>query len=59
MAIQLYKRYGEDLFYYNKNVEVDFCVPKEELLIQVSYRMLDDVTRKREVGAGHLHKRVD
>ena len=51
VAIQLYKRYGEDLFYYNKNVEIDFCVPKEGLLIQVSYRMVDEATRIREVGA--------
>ena len=51
VAISLYKKYGEDLYYYNKNVEVDFCVPKEGLLVQVSYRMLDDVTRNREVGA--------
>lgn len=51
VAIHLYKRYGEDVYYYNKNVEVDFCVPKEGLLVQVSYRMLDDTTKNREVGA--------
>lgn len=51
VAVQLYKRYGEDLFYYNKNVEIDFCVPKEGLLIQVSYRMVDEATRIRELGA--------
>lgn len=41
----------EELFYYNRNVEIDFCVPKEGLLIQVSYRMVDEATRIREVGA--------
>ncbi len=51
VAIHLYKKYGEDLYYYNKNVEVDFCVPREGLLVQVSYRMADDQTRTREVGA--------
>lgn len=51
VAIQLYKKYGEDLYYFNKNVEVDFCVPKEGLLVQVSYRMVDDATRNREIGA--------
>ena len=51
VAISLYKKYGEDLYYYNKNVEVDFCVPKEGLLVQVSYRMLDDATKNREIGA--------
>ena len=51
VAIHLYKKYGEDLFYYNKNVEVDFCVPKEGLLVQASYRMVDEQTRAREIGA--------
>lgn len=51
VAIELYKRYGEDLFYYNKNVEVDFCVPKEGLLVQVSYHIADQTTLNREVGA--------
>ena len=51
VAIHLYKKYGKDLYYYNKNVEVDFCVPSEGLLVQVSYRMTDDTTRNRELGA--------
>ena len=51
MAIDLYKRYGEDLYYYNKNIEVDFCVPKDGLLVQVSYRMTEDATRNREISA--------
>lgn len=51
VAIQLYKCYGDDLFYYHKKVEIDFCVPKEGLLIQVSYRMVDEATRIREMGA--------
>lgn len=51
VAIHLFKRYGEDLFYYNKNVEVDFCVPKEGLFVQVAYHIVDDQTRKREIGA--------
>ena len=51
VAIQLYKKYGDDLFYYNKNVEIDFCVPKEHLLVQVSYHMADETTLDREVGA--------
>ena len=51
VAIHLFKQYGDDLFYYNKNVEVDFCVPKEGLLVQVAYSIADDSTRAREVGA--------
>ena len=51
VAIELRKKYGEELFYYNKNVEVDFFVPKEKLAVQVSYSINDDMTRKREVSA--------
>ena len=38
------------LFYYNKGVEVDFCVPKENLAVQVSYNIDDAETYEREVG---------
>ena len=51
IAIKLYNKYGDDLYYYNKNVEVDFCVPNDGLLIQASYRMIDEATRNREIGA--------
>ena len=51
VAIALYKRYGQDLYYYNKNVEVDFCVPTEGLLVQASYRLTDEATKEREIGA--------
>lgn len=51
VAIKLYNKYGDDLYYYNKNVEVDFCVPNDGLLIQVSYRIIDEATRNREIGA--------
>lgn len=55
VAIQLNKLYHntEDetrLFYYNKNVEVDFCIPEVELAIQVSYSIEDIDTYEREVG---------
>lgn len=39
------------LFYYNKGVEVDFCVPEAGLAIQVSYSIDDIATYEREVGA--------
>jgi len=51
VAIDLKKKYGDDLFFYNKNVEVDFFVPKERRAIQVSYNMVNDVTRQREISA--------
>ena len=55
VAIQLNKLYHntEDetrLFYYNKGVEVDFCIPEIELAIQVSYKIDDIDTYEREVG---------
>jgi len=50
-AIFLYKKYGSALYYYNRNVEVDFFVPEEGLGVQVSYSIDDDDTKKREVKA--------
>ncbi len=50
-AIFLYKKYGSALYYYNKNVVVDFFVPDEGLGVQVSYSIDDDDTKKREVKA--------
>lgn len=55
-AIALNKRYNQDvelshLYYYNRNVEVDFFVPEENLAIQVSYSIEDADTRKREISA--------
>ncbi len=55
VAIQLNKRYHNTadewrLFYYNKGVEVDFCIPEVQLAIQVSYRIDDIDTYEREVG---------
>ena len=55
-AIHLYKKYNKDedapqLFYYNRNIEVDFFVPEEALAIQASYTIQDEETRKREVSA--------
>ena len=37
------------LFYYNKGVEVDFCVPETDTAIQVSYKIDDIDTYEREV----------
>jgi len=51
VAINLYKRYGDDLFYYNRNVEVDFYVQSEGMLVQVSWSIAEQSTYDREVGA--------
>ena len=36
-AIHLYRKYGKKLFYYNKNIEVDFFIPDEGYAIQAAY----------------------
>ncbi|MDR0865762.1 MAG: ATP-binding protein [Candidatus Symbiothrix sp.] len=51
VAIELKKKYGDRLFFYNKNVEVDFFIPDERRAAQVSYDMTDDITRNREISA--------
>ena len=51
VAIHLKKKYDEDLFFYNKNIEVDFFIPKEHYAIQVSYNMASELTRQREIRA--------
>ena len=50
-AIHLYKQYGNELFYYNRGVEVDFYVPGESQAIQVCYDLSDTVTYERETRA--------
>ncbi|GHT23365.1 ATPase [Bacteroidia bacterium] len=51
VAIDLKKKYPDDLFFYNKNIEVDFFIPKEQRAIQVSYNIADEMTRQREIKA--------
>ena len=51
VAIYLYETYGEDLYYYNDNIEVDFCLFEHGKAIQVSYSIQDDKTYERETKA--------
>ena len=53
VAIELIRRYGPgNVYYFERNVEIDFYVPDENLALQVSYSMLDDIdTKERELGA--------
>ena len=51
VAIYLLRTYGEGVFYYNRNVEVDFYIPSEQLGVQVSYNMIGQETREREISA--------
>lgn len=50
-AIHLYKQYGNDLYFYKHNVEVDFYIPDMETAIQVSYSVSDNQTLEREINA--------
>mgnify|MGYP004530196083 FL=1 len=50
-AITLYKKYGSNLCYFSKGVEVDFYIPEENMAIQASYRMSDETTVEREMKA--------
>ncbi|MCL2027217.1 MAG: ATP-binding protein [Bacteroidales bacterium] len=51
VAIDLKKKYGDDLFYYKKNIEVDFFIPKAGRAIQVAYSIADATTFQREITA--------
>lgn len=56
VAVQLNRmfRCSEDenrLFYYNRNTEIDFCIPEKKLAIQVSHSIEGADTYDREVGA--------
>ena len=51
--IRKYRNTPEEtqVYYYNKNVEIDFCIPSAKMAIQVSYSLGDDATYRRETGA--------
>lgn len=50
-AIHLYRKYGEELCFYNKNVEVDFYLPEHGLAVQASCTLADVPTAEREIDA--------
>ena len=55
-AVYLYRKYENGLYFYNKNIEVDFFVADEAYAVQVSYSISDEENRKREVdGLKKLH----
>lgn len=51
VAQTLHRHYGDRLFYYNHNIEVDFYLPSENCAIQVSYNIDNTDTRNRELSA--------
>lgn len=50
-AIHLLRAHGNNLYFYNKNIEIDFYIPEEGHAIQVSYSIEDEETRQREIDA--------
>jgi len=53
VAINLFRKYGcsDSVFFYNKDIEVDFYVPETSTAIQVCYNLDNAETFDREVNA--------
>lgn len=52
VALALMKRYGnEELFFYNKNIEIDFYLPSQKMAVQASFSIHDNSTFERETQA--------
>ena len=49
LAIYLKQHYGHELYYYNKDVEVDFYLYESQIAIQACYNMSEASTRNREI----------
>lgn len=59
-AIQLKRLYGNEMYFVQSNVEIDFYLPEQQTAIQVSYSLKDMDTRKREINAlVQLSKRLE
>lgn len=50
-AVHLYRKFEDKLYYYNKNIEVDFYIPEEKCAIQACVTLTDEDTKSREVNA--------
>ena len=50
-AIHLHRLYEEEVYFYNRNIEVDFYLPSQSTAIQVSYDLSDITTFERETQA--------
>jgi uncharacterized protein len=51
VAIQLRRFYGDEVYFYNHGIEVDFYVPEVQMAVQVCYSLEDPETRRREISA--------
>lgn len=48
-AVHLFRKYGDRLYYYSRNSEVDFYVPDEKYAVQACVTLSDADTKDREV----------
>ncbi len=51
IAIHLFKKFEDELYFYQDNIEVDFYLPIQSVAIQVCYNLIDANTYNREVQA--------
>lgn len=51
VAIKLYETYGDRLFFYRRNIEVDFVIPDANTAVQVCYKVSEPQTFEREISA--------
>ncbi len=49
VAVTLHRLYGEEVYFYHQNIEVDFYLPEQHWLIQASYNITDSQTMEREI----------
>ena len=50
-ALHLHSIYEEEVYFYNRNIEVDFYLPSQSTAIQISYDLSDVTTFERETQA--------
>lgn len=50
-AVHLYRTYGDKLYFYHKNTEVDFYIPEAGYAVQACVTLSDPDTKERKVNA--------
>lgn len=54
VAVTLRRIHGEKIYFYKRNVEIDFYIPDVSAAVQVSWSLDNETTRKRELSALEL-----
>ena len=58
-AIHLYRKYEDKVYFYNKNVEVDFYIPEEKYAVQACVTLSNEDTKEREIDALQKLDRIE